>query len=173
MALCSGRARPWKKQPHAFQKRAIIQDAVFGLAAHLRPCWPRCFGPESLVPLGTQLSEGPALPGNDNGPTGPEKMGIQQEAPEQGWGEGSKTPSLKGTSLQAGDQIKDAYVTKHAWIHCGQTENHLEEGTQWVLSNQLASFQPDSLEKSHYLSVCVCVNPYPTLTPQKTNSSVT
>lgn len=76
MALCSGRAKPWKKQAHAFQKRAIIQDAVFGLAAHLRPCCLRCFGLESLVPLGTQLTEGPALPGNGSSPTGPEKMGL-------------------------------------------------------------------------------------------------
>lgn len=129
MALWSGRGKPWKKQPHAFQKRAIILDAVFGLAAHLRPCWPRCFGPESLVPLGTQLSEGPALPGNGNGLTGPGKMGIQQEALEQKGrkAKGPKLLRLKGASLQTEDQIKDAYVTKHGWIHCGQTESHLEE----------------------------------------------
>lgn len=64
----------------------MIQDAVFGLAARLRPGWLRCSGADSLVPLGTQLSEGPALPGRGSSPTGPGRMGIQQESLGQGRG---------------------------------------------------------------------------------------
>lgn len=38
------------------------------------------------MPLGIQLTEGPALPGNSSSPTGPEKNGVTIRGPGAGLG---------------------------------------------------------------------------------------